>query len=311
MFHQDDRMASLQAIGKNLGALRGSVGRIQIGIAVIVLLASSAFAHAQQRSPEELWKEMNALAWQTYPAMGAIGSEAEIRLTNELRFLDAPNTNTFVQLNGNPPATKAYTLAPKSVDWFAIFEFDPSGHVKDDEKIDPDELLKILKEQNVHGIEERKRLGLRALHLTGWFVAPHYDVETKRLEWGTRLVSDGGGETVNYSIRILGREGVMRAILVSDPKSLDQDIRVFRTALKGFDFVPGHKYAEFRAGDKIAEYGLAALIVGGAAAAAAKTGAGKALFKFIGIGIFAACAAGLAFFKRLFSPRKRNQNTSV
>jgi uncharacterized membrane-anchored protein len=117
--------------------------------------------------------------------------------------------------------------------------------------------------------------------------------------------------TVNYSIRILGRDGVMRAILVSDPNGLEQNIRAFRTALKGFDFVPGHRYAEFRSGDKVAEYGLAALIVGGAAAAAAKTGAGKALFKFMGIGVFAAGAAVLGFFKRLFSSRKQNQNPSV
>ena len=63
----------------------------------------------------------------------------------------------------------------------------------------------------------------------------------------------------------------MRAILVSDPNSLEQDIKAFRTALRGFDFVSGQRYAEFRSGDKMAEYGLAALIVGGAAAAAAKT----------------------------------------
>ena len=88
------------------------------------------------------------------------------------------------------------------------------------------------------------------LHLTGWFAAPHYDVETKRLEWGTRLVSDAGDVTVSYSICILGRDGVMRAILVSNPGSLEQDIGVFRTALKGFDFMPGHRYAEFRSGDK-------------------------------------------------------------
>jgi uncharacterized membrane-anchored protein len=298
----------------DLGFPRRLVWPFQIALAAVIILWSSAFASAQQRSQEELWREINSLAWQTYPAVGVIGTEAQIRLTNELRFLDVPNTSRFVQLNGNPPIADAYTVAPKLLDWFAIFEFDPIGYVKDDEQIDPDELLKTLKKQNVRSIEERKRLGLRVLHLTGWFVAPHYDVETRRLEWGTRLVSDDGDVTVNYSIRILGRDGVMRAILVSDPTNLEQDIKAFRISLKGFDFISGHRYAEFRSGDKVAEYGLAALIVGGAAAAAAKTGAGKALFgfvKFIGIGIFAAGAAVLACFKRLFSSRKRNQDPSV
>jgi len=161
-----------------------------------------------------------------------IGNEAQIRLTNDLLFLDPPNTSRFVQLNGNPPISNAYTIAPKLLDWFAIFEFDPKGNVRDNDKIDPDELMNTMKQQNLNGIEEGKRLGLPVLHLTGWFAAPHYDVETKRLEWGTRLVSDAGDVTVNYSICILGRDGVMRAILVSNPGSLEQDIGVFRTALK-------------------------------------------------------------------------------
>ena len=289
------------------------IPRFIVGVALAAaILGTTGFAvNAQQDSQEQLRREINSLAWQNYPAVGVIGDKAQIRLTNDLRFLDASNTNRFLQLNGNPRVSNADTVAPKLLDWFAIFEFDSSGYVKDDETIEPDELLKTLQEQNVRGIEERKRLALPVLHLTGWLISPHYDVETKRLEWGTRLVSDGGDVTANYSIRILGRAGVMRAILVSDPSSLEQDIKVFRTALKGFDFVPGQRYAEFRSGDKVAEYGLAALIVGGAAAAAAKTGAGKALFKFIGIGIFAAGAAVLGFFKRLFSSKKQNQDPSV
>src|SRR5712692_5311947 len=136
------------------------------------VLMTTIIAHAQQqRSPEEILREMNSLGWQTYPAIGMIGNQAQIRLSNEIRFLDAANTNRFIQLNGNPPVSNAYTIAPRKMEWFSVFEFDP------------DELLTTLKEQNVHGIEERKRLGLPVLHLTGWFVAPHYDVETKRLEW--------------------------------------------------------------------------------------------------------------------------------
>jgi uncharacterized membrane-anchored protein len=131
-------------------------------------------------------------------------------------------------------------------------------------------------------------------------VSPHYDIETKRLEWGTRVITETGEPTVNYSIRILGRSGVMQAVLVSDPNELERDLNAFRAALKGFNFVQGERYAEWKTGDKVAEYGLAALIVGGAAAAAAKTGAGKALFKFIGIGLFAAAAVAIRFLKHFF-----------
>lgn len=276
-----------------------------IVVAVVVLVTGVA-AYAQQQSPQDIMKEINSLAWQRYPNVGIIGDVAQICLTDGIKFLDTKNTSRFLELNGNLPSNNSYAIAPSSYSWFSIFQFDAVGYVKDDDKIDPNELLKTLKEQNEESIEERKRHGLEILHLTGWFVEPHYDLQTKRLEWGTRLVSDKGEVTVNYSIRILGRAGVMRALLVSDPGNLEKDIQTFRTVLKGFDFVPGQQYAEFKQGDKVAEYGLAALIVGGAAAVAAKSELGKALFKFIGIGALAAFAAVVGFFKQLFRSRKQN-----
>jgi uncharacterized membrane-anchored protein len=102
------------------------------------------------------------------------------------------------------------------------------------------------------------------------------------------------GVTVNYTIRLLGRTGVMNAVLVSSPSSLDNDIKAFKASLGNFSFTQGQRYSEFRAGDKVAEYGLAALIVGGAAAAAAKSGAFKAFGKFIVFGVFGGLAAAWA-----------------
>ena len=61
--------------------------------------------------------------------------------------------------------------------------------------------------------------------------------------------------------------------------------------------------AEFRAGDHIAEIGLSALIVGGAAAAAVKTGA----FKWIGKGLVVLVAAIGGLFRKIFGKGKRDQ----
>ena len=133
-------------------------GHLLITLPAVILFASSVVAHAQQRSQEELWKEINSLAWQNYPAVGVIGNEAQIRLTNDIRFLDTPNTNKFVQLNGNPPINNAYTIATRLLDWFAIFEFDPIGYVRDDEKIDPDELLKLCKNRASEGLKKESAL---------------------------------------------------------------------------------------------------------------------------------------------------------
>jgi uncharacterized membrane-anchored protein len=220
-------------------------------------------------------------------------------------FLDAKNTRRFLELTGNPPRDGNYLFAPSSLNWFAVFAFDPSGYVKDDEKIDADHLLKSLKSGDGPSNEERKRLGMEALYTEGWQVMPHYDVDTKRLEWGLRLKTAGGEVLVNYATRLLGRSGVMRAVLVSDPASLEVDTREFKTVLTQFAYVPGEKYAEFKAGDRIAEYGLAALIVGGAAAVATKKGFWAVIAGFLGAfwkllaGIGVAAVAGMgSLFKR-------------
>jgi uncharacterized membrane-anchored protein len=56
--------------------------------------------------------------------------------------------------------------------------------VKDNETLDADALLKSLRDSDKASNEERKRLGMPSLHTLGWSVPPHYDAETKRLEWG-------------------------------------------------------------------------------------------------------------------------------
>ena len=193
-------------------------------------------------------------------------------------------------LMNNLPRQDSYTFAPENLEWFSIFDFESIGYVRDDEKLDPDAILESLKEGNLRGNEERQKRGLPTIYLEGWFVAPHYDLQTKRLEWATKLRSMNGEIVVNYKIRMLSRSGVMNAILVSAPATLDNDIRAFKTALTGFSFDAGERYSEFRTGDKIAEYGLTGLIVGGAAAAAAKTGLFKVLGKFA-IVIFAGLGA--------------------
>ena len=269
--------------------------------AVVAVLGPVAQASSQPapRDPVKVLQEIQALAWQKGPADVSIGGLATIKVQPGHAFLDAPNTRRFLELNLNPPRENHYTLAAEDFSWFAVFFFESSGYVKDDEKLDPDGLLKILRDSDDRGNTERKRLGMPAIHTMGWRVPPHYDAATKRLEWGVELGQDDGQRVVNYTIRILGRRGVMHVTLVSDPQELDKDIATFKSALGGYDFAAGERYAEFRAGDRVAEYGLAALVLGGAAAVATKSGFGKALIKFVGIGVVALFGVIAALFRKL------------
>jgi uncharacterized membrane-anchored protein len=260
-------------------------------IAIACLLPTLLWAQDTVQS------ELRKLAWQKGPAEGRIAGQATIKVPQGYVFLDAKNTSRFLELAGNPPLDGHYLFAPESLHWWSVFSFDASGYVKDDEKIDADSLLKQMKEGDGPTNAERKKLGLTEIHTVGWEVPPHYDAETRRLEWGKRLQSSSGEIVVNYSSRLLGRSGVMSAVLVGDPQTLAQDTQAFKAGLKDFSYVPGEKYAEFKQGDKMAQYGLAALIVGGAAAVATKKGVWAALLAFLGAfwkliaGVFVAVAA--------------------
>ena len=274
-------------------------------LAILLMLPLFVFAQGQGQGQQNIPDELKKLKWIEGPAAGKIGKNASIQIPSGHAFLGDEDTGKFLELMGNPPTNNHYLLAPKSLGWFAVFSFDESGYVKDDEKIDADALLKQLKESDEPSNVERRKLGLETLVTDGWQVTPHYDEATKQLEWGVRLKTAKGETNVNYTSRILGRSGVMSAVLVSDTEKLDADSREFKAALKSFTFETGEKYSEFKTGDKVAQYGLAALVLGGAAAVATKKGFWTAIAAFIAAfwkilaGVAVAAFAGLgSLFKK-------------
>jgi uncharacterized membrane-anchored protein len=271
---------------------------------VLFVAGGSAFgAEKEERSPDDVAKEFQSLPWEIGPLKGAVGSKATIAVPDKARYLAQGKTDKFFELTGNLPHPGATVIFDK--DWFAVFGFADSGYIKDDEKIDADELLKSLQKSDEESNAEREKRGLPKIHTIGWAVPPHYDPQTKHLEWGVKLQPEG--ETrygVNYTVRLLGRTGYESVVLVVSPDKLDAGIADLRKLLSDFAFNSGERYDEFREGDKIAEYGLGALIVGGAAAAAVKTGFWKvilaglaATWKFIAAGVVALGAT----IKKIFS----------
>jgi uncharacterized membrane-anchored protein len=258
-----------------------------VALATGVACAVPALAQDNaQQAQADLVDQVNALNWVHGPATVPIGDEASMRIPKGVRYLDPAGTSKFVQLNGNPPIDNDYTIAPEDTRWFAILEFESSGYVSDKEKIDPDALFKQIKSNEDADNKERATAGQTGLHLDRWITAPHYDAVSHNLEWGTVMHTDSGEQVVNYTSRILGRDGVTKAILVSDPTNLQADLQQYRAAMSGFAYLPDKKYEDHKSGDKMAEYGLGALVAGGAAAAVMKTGLFAAILKF-----------GVAFYK--------------
>jgi uncharacterized membrane-anchored protein len=247
-----------------------------------------------------------------------LGDLAEIKVPAGYRFTGKDGTRKFLELTGNPPSgDELGTVIPISDSddsknggfWFVIFEFNDVGYVKDDDKdkLDAGALLKSIQNATEEANKARAERGWTPFHVRGWYKPPFYDVSTRNLTWAMQGYSTNQGKeetSVNYSVRILGRRGTMNVDLVLDPGLVDSVVPKFNKLLSGFSYLAGGSYSDFRAGDKIAEYGLATLIAGGATAVALKTGLLAKLWKLIAIGIAALVSflkRGWKYFKKLLS----------
>ena len=283
-------------------------------IAVVALLSMPLTTFAQTPPPVSpdgagegaQQNPLDQFAWQT-EGTGKLGTRAEIAIPPGYRFLPSAEASALIEAMGNISSKKELgLLATPDLDWFVVFFFDDIGYVKDDEKdeLDANKMAESIRAGLKQSNEVRVSRGVSALHFDGWAIEPRYNDETKQLEWATRLRSDGG-TNVNYNTRVLGRKGVMRVILVTDTDKLQSVLPVYQGVMAGFTYTDGEQYAQYEQGDKIAQYGLIALVAGGATAVAAKTGLLAGLFlllkkggKFILVGLAAIGAWVMNLFRK-------------
>lgn len=243
------------------------------------------------------------------PAEGHLSYLGRIDIPAGFVFAGKGEAAKVMELTENiPSGQEVGFLAPDSGGWFIVFEFDNVGYVKDDEKeeLDADELFKAMQEGTNSGNKTRRERGWPTLELLGWVQTPRYNDSTHNLEWATRLRASDNQVSVNYNTRRLGRDGVMQITIAAAPEELADVLPQFHKIMASFSFKSGHTYAEYREGDKLADYGLKALVIGGGAAVAAKAGLFKWLWKIIVV----ALAAGGAFLKRLLGRDKETVRPS-
>jgi uncharacterized membrane-anchored protein len=242
-------------------------------VACFLILTSTV---AAQQEPA-ITQQQSPIDWQKGPTTADLGGMAEIQVPDGYLFTDKKGAQKLLELTHNfPTGNEVGALVPASQeeDWFVIFEFTNAGYVKDDEKdkIDAAGLLKSITQGTEEQNETRKEKGWPAFHIVGWEKSPYYDPGTHNLNWAIRGKSESGSQSVNHSIRLLGRRGTMNVDVVLAPEQYGTVMPPFNSMMESFEFKSGHRYADFVSGDKVASYGLTALIAGGAGAAALKTG---------------------------------------
>lgn len=272
--------------------------KISWKLAFFIVLACSTLAFAETKE-EQILAEVN---WQHGPATGGLGDQAEIKIPLGFVYAGKADTLKLMEATQNPiSGSELGFVAPENLSWFVVFEFSDVGYIKDDEKdkLDPDAILESIKKGTEESNKERREKGWTEMKIIGWEQKPRYDANTNNLEWAVRGETEGN-TIINYNTRLLGRRGVMSVMLVVAPEMLTLTLPTFKELLAGFSYKSGNRYAEFTQGDKIAKYGLTGLVVGGAAAVAAKAGLFKWLWKVL---VGGAVVVG-AFFKKLFGRKK-------
>jgi uncharacterized membrane-anchored protein len=221
------------------------------------------------------------------------GGIAKIKLPAEFRYLNPTDADTVIsKLWGNPHNAEMLGLiVPAGFDplngsfWAVIITYGEDGYVKDNDaaNIDYTKLLAQMKEGTQEANKERQKEGYPPIELIGWATPPRYDQATHKLYWARELkFGDSPENTLNYSIRILGRRGVLVLNAVAAMTQLKEVETATPSILAMVDFQEGHRYADFNAStDKVATYGIAALIAGGILAKAG-------MFKLLWVGLLAA-----------------------
>jgi uncharacterized membrane-anchored protein len=251
-------------------------------------------------------------------------AQATLKLAPGYSFLRAADAQRVLnQLWDNPPDSDVLGMILPSTDpkvlldkdsWAVVVNYTDEGYVSDADaaKIDYDDMLKDMKKGADEENPERLKQGYPAIELVGWAEPPRYDSASHKLYWARNLKfknADGSddGQTLNYSIRVLGRQGYLSLNAVAPIDQLAKVRADMPQVLDMTEFDQGQRYADYNAStDKLAAYGIGALVAGGIAAKAGLfTKLGLLLLglkKFLVIGI----AAIGGFFAKLFKRNKSN-----
>ena len=247
-------------------------------LAAAAIFAFAPLVLAQETPPaapdpnEAAWKAAGE-AMQPGPTVITLRDQAQINLPEGYGFIPPKEGAALMEAMGNQTDANFLGLIfPQSdAEWFVTVDFDPAGYIKDDDakEWDADELLQNLKDGTEQANEHRQKIGVTPIEVTRWIEQPSYDASSHRLVWSAEIKDKGSsGEDagINYNTYVLGREGYVSLNLITSVAEVEAHKPAAQELLAAVNFNDGKRYGDFNEStDKVAAYGLAAL-VGGLAA---------------------------------------------
>lgn len=292
-------------------------------LGLLAVAAGGAYAQEAESEGEKQARALVAsLNWRDGEVAVPGGAQARLKLSEDFRFLEAADARKVLeQLWGNPPDDSVLgmvvprgrgVLADNS--WAVVVTYSDEGYVSDEDaaKIDYDDLLKEMQTETRDSNEARKEAGYGTVDLLGWAAPPRYDAASKKLYWAKELQFEGSeGRTLNYDIRVLGRKGYLSLSAIAGMGELGDVQAGMQNLLPMVEFDAGARYADYDAKtDKVAAYGLAALIGGGIAAKAGLFGKLGLLLLGLKKLLIPIVLVIAAFPKKIFAFLTRNKDRS-
>lgn len=281
-------------------------------LALVLVFATVAVRAGTPEDAMRVAMEQARAAARNGPVDIELNAEGVLHLPAQHVFVPQPQASALLQAMGNPgtdPRLLGMVFPAGDGNWFMTVRYEASGHVKDDDAKDwnADDLLESYKKGTEAANEERVKMGTAAIEVLGWAEKPQYEAATHRLRWAMSSRDKGAPaeapQGVNYNTYALGREGYFSLNLVTALAELPTHKPAAQALLAALDFKPGRRYEDFDAKtDHMAEYGLAALVVGVAAKKLGLLAAGLALLakfgKLIVLGLALLGGVFVKFFRR-------------
>ena len=290
--------------------------RLKITLLLFTLMLFPQISMADEVANEEVLKK----AWEAVDKVATSGpadiplvDQAILHLPSNMVFIPKAEANGLLVAWGNGAGDRLLGMIMPNGgqnNWAATIDQITEGFVKDDEAKDWDAaaLLQNLKDGTESQNEDRKARGFDPLEVTGWIEIPNYEASTHRLVWSLKMIRKGiandENAIVNYNTYALGRDGYLEVDLMTNEKSVEQDKPFAKQILAALEYKSGKRYEDYKPDtDRLAEYGIAALIGG---VAAKKLGflalASVFILKFIKV-IAVAGIVGLVAIKKFFFGR--------
>jgi uncharacterized membrane-anchored protein len=300
------------------------------GVILFALFASwSVFAQGAPSSAASQRAELVA-AWQAASKAGrggpgeiALIDQANLKLGADYFFVPKAEGARVLRALGNVVDDAGFVGLVvgnrQNNQWIVVIRYVKEGYIKDDDarNWNADELLTNIKDGVEASNQDRTTRGFPEMEVLGWVEPPAYDAATHRLVWSL-LAKDKGEpdnveKSINYNTYALGRDGYFSLNLLTGSERIASEKTVAHDLLAALSYGDGKRYEDFSAAtDRIAEYGLMALVGG---VAAKKLGLFAVLIalvlkfaKVIMIGAAVLGAGVVKFFRR--KPRQESDGAA-